>query len=1241
MIRVLFISFLILACPAHAQTVEEDKGYLVELLEENLSGDEQIVTINGFKGALSSEASIASITVADSQGIWLEMTGAKLIWTRSALLRGAIDVDELSAETLSILRPPIADASLPSSEASPFSLPDLPVSLSVDTLNISHINLGAQFLGEAITLSLAGSASLAGGDGSVDITATRLDQNRGTFSISGRFSNSTEMLDLDVALNEDANGIIARLLDLPDKPALSASIVGAGLISDYTAELGLATDGQNRLMGNVTLSETELGSDFSLNVQGDITPLFAPEYQSFFGPDVTLRSTGIAYSAGGVSLRQLELSADHVTLSGSAEISAMGWPERLSLSGEIARPDGEMVLLPLAGPKTHVMQTSLDIAFDRSISDRWRAQFLMRGLERHGLRMSEFAIDGSGVIDEITGRVDATVAYGASGLEFDDAATSQALGSQISGRLHVIASQGEPTRIETLSLHGAGLDFAADATILGPSEGFETSTNALMTVAALERFQSLTGQPLAGATSLAIVGSVRPLDGIFDLLLSGETTDLAIGNPYVDPLTRGVSNLSLRAARNTDGTEIEGLQLITKTAKITANARLNSAGGRADVRAHLTDVSLLDLGISGHADLNVSTKLDEKGLISFDVAGQARDLNVDATGSIEADDKGRLVNINLTTNVTDLRSYASLVNRDIGGAINAQVSGSLREDMSDVKGTITLSTQDLAIGSPTIDQLLSGTGTLTASLNRSGSQVAVNDLEISTPNLTVAAALDSNSTVGKAEFTARLRDVGLFTETLSGHVTASGSATRHNNFWHTDIDAAGPGGISLLANGQYRDDGQLAMTVTGAAPLGIANAAIEPRRLSGIANFNLSIDGPPSVASLSGQISTRDARLAAPTLSQALENIAASVTIQRGSAKIELGGNVRTGGRLTVNGPVELAAPNTGDVNLQLANVVLRDPNLYQTTVNGTINANGPLSGGARVSGILSLGATEIQVPSSGVGALGNLPNVAHFGQSSAVNRTLERAGVKPTADNTGDTLPRSAAFPLDIVVNAPSRIFIRGRGLDAELGGALTIGGTSNDVQPVGRFDLIRGRLNILQQRFDLTQGSATLQGEFEPHLRLVAETEADTGTLIRIVIEGPASEPEVRFESSPELPQDEVLSQLIFGRDISEISPLQAIQLASAVGTLAGRGGGSVIDNFRQGLGLDDFDVTTDADGNAAVRAGAYISENVYTDVTVSSDGSTEINLNLDITNDVTAKGSVDADGETSIGIFYEKDY
>ena len=67
---------------------------------------------------------------------------------------------------------------------------------------------------------------------------------------------------------------------------------------------------------------------------------------------------------------------------------------------------------------------------------------------------------------------------------------------------------------------------------------------------------------------------------------------------------------------------------------------------------------------------------------------------------------------------------------------------------------------------------------------------------------------------------------------------------------------------------------------------------------------------------------------------------------------------------------------------------------------------------------------------------------------------------------------------------------------------------------------------------------------------------------------------------------------------------------------------------------------DVTQDEQGNTAVRAGRYISDNVYTDVTVS-DGSSEINLNLDISPNVTARGSVSTTGETSLGIFFQRDY
>ena len=91
----------------------------------------------------------------------------------------------------------------------------------------------------------------------------------------------------------------------------------------------------------------------------------------------------------------------------------------------------------------------------------------------------------------------------------------------------------------------------------------------------------------------------------------------------------------------------------------------------------------------------------------------------------------------------------------------------------------------------------------------------------------------------------------------------------------------------------------------------------------------------------------------------------------------------------------------------------------------------------------------------------------------------------------------------------------------------------------------------------------------------------------------------------------------------------------------TLSGRGGAGTIGRLREGFGLDDLDVTTDAEGELEVRAGTYISDNIYTDVTVGADGQAEVNLNLTLTPDITARGSVSSDGSTGIGVYFERDY
>ncbi len=228
----------------------------------------------------------------------------------------------------------------------------------------------------------------------------------------------------------------------------------------------------------------------------------------------------------------------------------------------------------------------------------------------------------------------------------------------------------------------------------------------------------------------------------------------------------------------------------------------------------------------------------------------------------------------------------------------------------------------------------------------------------------------------------------------------------------------------------------------------------------------------------------------------------------------------------------------------------------------------------------------------------------------------------------------------LDLTINAPNQVFVRGRGVDAELGGQIRLTGTARNMVPIGQLELIRGRVDLLGRRFTLTEGLIELQGSMVPVLRLVAETTRDAITT-RIIIDGDLRDPEIRFESVPGMPEEEVLSQLLFGRGLDSISALQAAQLANAVAVLAGRGGEGLVGNLRNAAGLDDLDLTTDEEGQISVRAGRYLSRNLYTDVEVDAEGKSRINLNLDVNDAVTARGSVSSEGESTIGIFYERDY
>ncbi|WP_224826433.1 translocation/assembly module TamB domain-containing protein [Cognatishimia sp. MH4019] len=1134
-----FLFCLMLPLAAFAQEEAEDRGYLAGVLEDALGGEGRDVRIEGFEGAFSSAASIARITISDRDGVWLTLTDVVVDWNRSALLRGRIEVNELSAASIDLPRAPLPpETNVPDPEATPFALPDLPVSIRIGTLDIDEISLGAPILGEAATLSLEGNAQLADGSGSAQLNATRIDDKTGELTLDAAFTAGDRALKIDLLLSEGADGIAARLMGLPNTPSLDLRVVGDGTLSDFTADIGLATDGADRLTGTLTLVDgtpeaegapAPLGFDAALN--GDVTALFLPQYRDFFGDDIRLVVRGERAPDGALALDDLSLQTRALSLQGQAALNADAWPTLLVLDGEIANQDGTPVLLPISGGETRIDSANLRLRFDAAQGDAFRGGIQLRALNRADVQVETISLGARGTLQgdvNAIGQVIAALRFSANEIDFADPDVARAVGRDVTGAVDLSYLEGRPLELSDLSTEGATWSLTGEAAINALASGFETIFDADITAQDLSAFAPLVGQPLSGSATLAAEGSAA-LGGFFDVTLTGQARDLSVGIAQADTLLRGTTQLDIAAKRDEAGLQISRLEIENPQLGATASATLATDTGQVQFDTRLANANLLAPGING----------------PLTVTGTARQ----------------------------------------------------------AEGRWTFETQ--------------GTGPYgtTATVNGTASDDAGIDLR----------------------YTARIPDFSPLVVELPGPLRIDGTARQQGELWAIETALDGPSGTSSTVSGTIAPSGRLNLSVNGTAPLGLANPALRPNNLQGTAQFDLAVNGAPALNAVSGTITTSNARFVAPALRIGFGDIDAQIGLSGGVANLQANADVLEGGNVSVTGPITLSGAFPADLSIALNGMKVVDPTLYETTLNGALSINGGLRGGARIAGQIDVGETIVQVPASGISTFGALPEITHQNAPRPVMRTLDRAGLLP--EDTGETAG-GPAFPLDILVRAPSRIFVRGRGLDAELGGSLRLTGTSADIISTGRFELIRGRLDVLSKRFELDEGAIQLQGRFEPFLRFVAITETATGTA-SVILDGPAAEPTVRFEATPDAPQDEVLAQVFFGRDASQLSAFQALQLANAVATLAGNGGAGIISNLRQSFDLDDLDVTTDEDGNAAVRAGKYLSDNIYTDVTVGGAGGAAISLNIDLTPNITAKGSVEADSNTSLGIFFERDY
>ena len=434
---------------------------------------------------------------------------------------------------------------------------------------------------------------------------------------------------------------------------------------------------------------------------------------------------------------------------------------------------------------------------------------------------------------------------------------------------------------------------------------------------------------------------------------------------------------------------------------------------------------------------------------------------------------------------------------------------------------------------------------------------------------------------------------------------------------------------------QAPDDGALRGRVVwqGALAPVMQMLPIDALALAGDADINLGIGGTVRDPRLSGSITLARGSLEVFETGTILRPLDLRIAADGRTFRIDrLEAGDAGRGRITGAGSIALDGAPRLDLKLDARDATLIRRDDVTSRLSGTVAVTGTVGSEGLLSARIANEATEIRLVNRLPPAIDTIDIV--FADE-----------IRPESP-AGET---AAAGPgwlvLDARVDLPRRVFVRGRGLESEWAGQISVEGPADKPRVQGRLRPVRGTFSLLGKMFTLQEGAIVIVGlDQDISINLTAAYQRpDLKALL--IVTGTAAKPTIRLSSEPELPQDEVLAQVLFNKASGDLGPVEAVQLAAAAAALAS-GEPGILDTLRDATGLDRLTVgsSTTADGQTTgtVGAGRYVTEGVYVGIeqgTVAN--STEVVVEIDLTRSLKARSTTSGDGRNRVGLRWQWDY
>jgi len=1287
---------------------------LIERLTQRLTSGH--VSLAGLTGSFPQALFIEHLQLSDDRGVWLTAQRVTLEWSPSAWLARRLQIDALHAAAVDMVRLPESSPNAPSGTV---SIPRIDVA----DLTVDELKLGAALAGTPASLVLRGNAHLRSvRDMIIDATAHRIGGD-GDYQVQLKFD--PQRMDAAVNLHEPAGGPLENLLQLPGLGALAATLHLTGPRAAEHLELSVDAGAlRGRAQGIFNLDDLSADLDFALD-----SPALAPrpdlawERASVHGH--WHGSVKAPQAVGHIEIAQLRLpeAARLATLDGDFKADSGRAALHLSIGGlripgpqprlledspltvdasvrldEASRPldlsaSHRLFALHATAEATELIAGRRSLALDLTLPNLTDLAALA-GQNVRGSALLKAQLQDDGAATHLT--LDANAALRA-GTEVWSGAVGERAALQLSGTL----TQRSMT-LDNMKFSGRAVSLTASGNVSRAAAGQDSILHARWNLDASD----------LKAVSPVLAGTLKA-SGSMDGPLTAFAGEAQLSATLA---VRGSQNGTLSAAL-----KMRGLPA-SPSGTIAAQGMLDGSPVQVDVALERAQTGALHTLVrqadwkSLHVDGDLTTPpaaAQTHGELRFGV-GQLADLH-DLLGTNVAG--GLAGTVVLHSDQGHPHAEVHVDARDLAAgqfAGNAQLSAEGRTDVLTFKldaqlpnwrgakadlsagGSVDVDARKITLASAAAIyrgqelRLLSAAQIALANgvavdMVKIGAQQAVFQLEGEiSPTLDVRASLRRVEpglvnvfapgllAAGTIEAQAQLKG-SLASPTGQVRLTATGlsaaddaalglpsldlQATAQLMGDSAEIDARLVAGtaskLELVGKAPLDADGKWGLKINGSLDVGMINPILEARGQHAAGNLvvDATVGGSVAAPQIEGTVNLSKGSVRDYARGLGLTDITAAIVGSEGTLQIKSLTAAAAPGTVTMTGKIGvLQAGVPLDLLIKADNAQPLVSKLVTANLNANLHVSGTALAHLDIAGKVHLNRTLIGIPNS-------LP------PSVAVLDVRRRGKPKAAPE-------RQLVIGLDVAVEAPQEILVQGRGLDAEMGGDLHVGGTVDSPLVSGRLGLLRGNFSLSSSKLNFSPESsvsfngAGLQNKIDPTLDFKAEATVADAT-VTLNISGLADAPKFEFTSSPPMPQDEIMARLLFGQSAASLSAYQLAQIGATLASLSGVGGDGGLNplvKIQRSLGLDRLTVGAGATTNtaagpestgASIAAGRYISKRVYVEAKQTTLGTSQLETDVDLTKHLklqtrVGNGTASVQGSTpendpgsSVGLVYQIEY